>query len=204
MSMGAPGEAITGVILAGGEGSRMGGVDKGLVEVAGRPLVEHVLGTLQPQVDAVLISANRSLERYRAYGHPVITDAGSGFQGPLAGMAAALAKVHTPLTAFVPCDAPALPPDLVARLRRALEAEGAEVATAHDGERLQPAHALLRTALAGSLAADVSAGQRRIAHWFRGRRTVEVDFSDVPEAFANVDTPEERERMTALLQRTTP
>lgn len=191
--------AITGVILAGGQGSRMGGVDKGLVDLAGRPLVAHVLDALRPQVDDIIISANRSLDQYRAFGYPVVTDAEAGFQGPLAGMAAALARVGTPLAAFVPCDGPALPPDLVDRLRRALDDAGAEVAVAHDGERLQPAHALVRAELAGNLAEAVAAGERRIAFWFRSRRTVEVNFSDEAAAFANVNTPEERERLATQL-----
>lgn len=186
---------ITGVILAGGQGSRMGGVDKGLVEVGGRPLVAHVLAALSPQVDRILISANRNLATYRALGHPVVTDADAGFQGPLAGMAAALMNVETEYAVFVPCDGPRLPPTLVARLFTALREADAEVAVPHDGERLQPAHGLLRAALRERLGMDVADGERRIARWFRGRNTVEVDFSDAPEAFLNVNTPEERDRL---------
>lgn len=192
-------EGITGVILAGGQGSRMGGQDKGFVQLAGHPLVEYVLEALRPQVDGLIISANRSLDRYETYGYPVVTDTETGFQGPLAGMSAAMPHVGTPLTAFVPCDGPALPDDLIARLYRALSERDAEIAVAHDGERLQPAHALMRTALAAALAAEVAAGERRIARWFRTRRTVEVNFSDRPDAFANVNTPEERERLAARL-----
>jgi len=192
-------EGITGVILAGGQGSRMGGQDKGFVPLAERPLVEYVLAALRPQVDELVISANRSLDRYRAYGYPVVTDTETGFQGPLAGMAAAMTHVRTSLTAFVPCDGPALPRDLIDRLHRALSAEDAEIAVAHDGERLQPAHALVRTELTEALAAEVTRGERRIARWFRSRRSVEVDFSDVPDAFINVNTPEERERLAARL-----
>jgi len=190
---------ITGVILAGGQGSRMGGEDKGQVLLAGRPLASWVLDALRPQVDTVVISANRSLDAYRRYGYPVVTDTESGFQGPLAGMAAAIARITTPLALFVPCDGPVLPPDLADRLLRALEAQDAEVAVVHDGERLQPAHALLRTSLGEALAAGVAAGERRLARWFRGRECVEVDFSDVPDAFVNVNTPEDRERLAATL-----
>lgn len=192
-------EPITGVVLAGGRGSRMGNRDKGLVPLAGRPLVDHVLDALRPQVDTVIVSANRSLDTYRRYGYRVVTDTETGFQGPLAGMAAAIVHVSTPLALFVPCDGPRLPRDLARRLYQALAAADAEVAVAHDGERLQPAHSLLRAALAEELTAAVAAGERRIAHWFRGRRTVEVDFSDVADAFVNVNTPEERERLAATL-----
>jgi molybdopterin-guanine dinucleotide biosynthesis protein A len=191
-------EAITGVVLAGGRGQRMGGVDKGFVMLAGRPMVEHVLAALAPQVQTLAISANRSLERYAAYGHPVITDSDPDFQGPLAGMAAVLARIDTPLTLFVPCDGPQLPRDLAARLRAALDG-GTPAAMASDGERLQPAHALIRTELAARLAADVAAGERRIANWLRGVGAAVVDFSDQAEAFANVNTPEERDRLACQL-----
>ncbi len=191
-------ERITGVILAGGRGQRMGGEDKGLVPLAGRPMVEHVLAALAPQVDALAISANRNLERYRGYGHSVITDSDPNFQGPLAGMAAALAQATTPLALFVPCDGPRLPADLAARLHAALGPD-TPVAVAHDGERLQPAHALVRTDLARRLAAALPAGERRIAHCLRSLGAVTVDFSDQSAAFANVNTPEERDRLAREL-----
>lgn len=189
---------ITGVVLAGGRGQRMGGEDKGFVMLAGRPMVEHVLTALAPQVDALAISANRNLKRYAEYGHPVITDTHPDFQGPLAGMAAVLARVDTPLTLFVPCDGPRLPADLAARLGAALNAN-TPAAMASDGERLQPAHALMRTELAARLIADLAAGERRIANWLRGVGAAIVDFSDQAGAFANVNTPEERDRLAGEL-----
>ncbi len=187
-------ERITGVILAGGRGQRMGGEDKGFVVLAGRPMVAHVLAALTPQVDALAISANRNLERYAEYGHPVITDTDPDFQGPLAGMAGVLARVATPLTLFVPCDGPRLPADLAARLSAALNAD-TPPAMASDGERLQPAHALVRTELASRLTADLAGGERRIANWLRSVGAVIVDFSDQADAFANVNTPQERDRL---------
>lgn len=190
---------ITGVILAGGRGQRMGGEDKGLVNLAGRPMTAHVLTALAPQVSAILISANRNVATYEAFGHPVIRDSAADFQGPLAGMAAALRQVETPLALFVPCDAPCLPADLAARLRAALDAD-TPAACAHDGERLQPAHALVRRDLAPALEAAVTAGERRIAHWLRQVGAATVDYSDQPEAFLNVNTPEERDRLAQRIE----
>jgi molybdopterin-guanine dinucleotide biosynthesis protein A len=124
---------ITGVILAGGEGRRLGGVDKGLQELRGRPMVQWVLERLAPQVDTVLISANRNLQRYAAFGCPVLPDRIPDFAGPLAGLHAALTQAATPLVATVPCDSPFLPADLVARLHAALMADQAELAVARAG-----------------------------------------------------------------------
>lgn len=183
---------ITGVILAGGQGRRMGGRDKGLVDFQGRPLIEWVLAVVEPQVEAVLINANRNQARYGDYGHPVVTDALGDYQGPLAGFAAAMARVDTPLMLTVPCDGPMLPGDLAARLRAGLEAGQAEIAVAHDGDRMQPVYALLRTDLLPSLEAFLGEGERKIDRWYARHRMVTVDFSDRPETFANLNSPEDR------------
>ncbi|ROR32320.1 molybdenum cofactor guanylyltransferase MobA [Inmirania thermothiophila] len=188
---------VTGAVLAGGRGRRMGGRDKGLLELAGRPLAAHILDALRPQCEALLINANRNREAYEALGVPVVGDALAGFQGPLAGFAAALAAATTPLVATVPCDSPLVPPDLVARLRAALEAAGAEIAVAHDGRRLQPVFALLRRELLPSLEAYLAAGDRKIDLWYPRHRTVEVDFSDRPEAFMNANEPEQLAELAA-------
>ncbi|MBA1147119.1 molybdenum cofactor guanylyltransferase [Ectothiorhodospiraceae bacterium WFHF3C12] len=191
--------AVTGVILAGGRGSRMGEQDKGLMLLAGRPLVEHVLDALRPQVGAIMISANRNLERYRSLGFHVVRDAQPGFQGPLAGIASALSAIDTPLAAFVPCDGPLLPDDLVARLRHALAQARAEVALPHDGERIQPAFALMRSDLREALTEAVRGGERRLGYWLQSRRVVEVDFRDRPGAFANVNTPTDLDQLARTL-----
>lgn len=191
--------SVTGIILAGGRGQRMGGEDKGLVALAGRPMAAHVLAALAPQVDTILISANRNVATYEAFGYPVIRDSEADFQGPLAGMAAALKRVDTRLALFVPCDAPCLPADLAARLDAALDAD-TPAACVHDGERLQPAHALVRRELAPALEAAVAAGERRIAHWLRQVGAASVDFSDQPEAFLNVNTPEERDHLAQRIK----
>lgn len=191
---------VSGVILAGGEARRMGGNDKGLVQLAGRPMVEHVLAALRPQVEHVLINANRNHDAYRRFGVPVIADTMSGFQGPLAGMAAALRAVTTPLLVTVPCDSPFVPDCLVARLTRALDDAGADLATAHDGTRMQPVFALLRVELAESLELFLAGGGRKIDRWFADHRVASADFSDQPDTFLNVNTAEEVARIEGRLR----
>jgi molybdopterin-guanine dinucleotide biosynthesis protein A len=175
----------------------MGGNDKGLVRVAGRPMLEHVLEGLRPQVDFVLINANRNRDFYARYGLPLVADALDGFQGPLAGMASSMRVASTPWLVTVPCDSPFVPPLLVRRLCAALQAQDAEIATVHDGDRMHPVFTLLRTDLAGSLEDFLARGERKIDRWFAGHRTAVADFSDQPELFMNVNTPEELERVEA-------
>ncbi|MBI2992637.1 MAG: molybdenum cofactor guanylyltransferase [Gammaproteobacteria bacterium] len=182
---------MTGVILAGGEARRMGGGDKGLVPLAGRPMIEYVLDVLRPQVSGVLINANRNLETYARLGCPVIADEFPGFNGPLAGMASALRAVRTPYLATVPCDSPFVPADLVARLAAALEQAGADICVAHNGERMQPVFSLMRSNLIDSLLLFLKRGGRKIDQWHAGHRTAIADFSDKPETFMNVNTPDE-------------
>jgi len=186
---------ITALVLAGGRGRRMGGRDKGLVELRGRPLAAHVIDAIAPQVEAVLINANRNGDRYGAFGWPVVSDALTDYQGPLAGFAVGMAASTTPLLLTLPCDGPMVAPDLAERLAGALEGAGADIAVAHDGSRMQPVYALLRCALLPSLEAFLAAGDRKIDLWYEGHHTVNVDFSDFPEQFTNVNTPEERARL---------
>lgn len=183
---------ITGVVLAGGRGRRMGGRDKGLVEFQGRPLIAWVLDALAPQVDALIINANRNTERYADFGYPVVADGLDGFQGPLAGFASGMAYARTPLILTVPCDGPMLPDDLAVRLRKALDEAGAEIAVVSDGQRMQPVYALLSTGLLSSLQAFLGEGARKIDRWYLRHRSVTVDFSDRPETFANINSPEDR------------
>lgn len=190
---------VTAIILAGGRATRMGGMDKGLVELAGRPMIAHVLAALAPQVDRVIINANRNLDRYAAFGWPVAPDEDSGFLGPLAGLAAGLSAATTPLVLTAPCDSPLVAPDLVARLYSALENEAAEIAVPFDGERLQPVFALVRRELRDSLAAYLGGGDRKIDRWFAQHRLARVDFSDRPENFVNVNDPDERAAVEAKL-----
>jgi molybdopterin-guanine dinucleotide biosynthesis protein A len=180
--------AVTGVVLAGGQGSRMGGIDKGLVAFRGRPLVAHVIDRLRPQVDAILINANRNPEAYGAFGHPVISDEIAGFAGPLAGFERGLAHAATDLVVTVPCDSPFLPADLVARLRSALEASQADLAVARTGDQPHPVFCLMRRSVHQSLLAFLGAGERKIDRWYAQLPRVEVSFDDAPDAFANINT----------------
>jgi molybdopterin-guanine dinucleotide biosynthesis protein A len=190
-----PRQVITGLILAGGRGQRLGGVDKGLLPLHGRPLVAHVLARLKPQVGAVVISANRHRERYTEMGCPVVSDALPDYPGPLAGIAAGLRVAVTPYLAVVPCDAPRLPLDLVERLYRALAGAQAEIAIAHDGRHVQPVFALIARTLLPDLLAYLEEGGRGVERWCQRKRLAIADFADEPEGFVNVNEPEEYARL---------
>jgi molybdopterin-guanine dinucleotide biosynthesis protein A len=194
-----PRESVTGLVLAGGLGRRMGGEDKGLIELAGRPLIEHVLVGLRPQVGPVFINANRNLDRYGAYGHPVIADTLQGYLGPLAGVLSAMQRLETDFLVTAPCDAPRIAPDLVGRLYAACLAGDADVAVATDGERQHPVFLLLRAGIAPALKAYLASGGRKIDTWFASVRTAEAAFPDEPATFVNVNDPEERQRVEAQL-----
>lgn len=176
----------------------MAGADKGLVELDGRPMIAYVLAALQAQAGCILISANRNLDRYRELGHPVLPDPGPGFAGPLAGMAALMAATQAPWLLVVPCDSPAVPLDLGPRLWQAAQARGADAAVVQVHGRLQPVFALLRGTLRQRLRADWGTGSRRAGDWLRAQAMVAVDFSDCADRFANVNTPEERERLAQV------
>ena len=180
---------IGGIVLAGGLGRRMGGVDKGLQPLHGRPMVEHVLARLAPQVDEIVINANQNLERYAALGHRVVSDRVGGFAGPLAGLHAGLATLSQPLAVTVPCDSPFLPADLVTRLRDQLGAN--DLAVAKTGEQPHPVFALVRRSVAGNLEAFLAGGGRKIDAWYASLRVVEVAFDDEADAFRNINTLEE-------------
>jgi molybdopterin-guanine dinucleotide biosynthesis protein A len=183
--------AVTGLVLAGGQGSRMGGVDKGLAPFRGRPMVAHVLERLAPQVDEILVNANRNPEAYAAFGHRVIADEIPGFAGPLAGFERGLAHARGELVATVPCDSPFLPPDLVPRLRAALESANADLAVAKTGAQAHPVFCLMRRAVHASLERFLASGQRKIDKWYAALAVVEVAFDDEAEAFANINTRDE-------------
>ncbi len=183
---------ITGVILAGGQGSRMGGQDKGLLELHGRPLLKQLLAALQPQVDTVLINANRNQAHYQQYQYPVISDVLVGYQGPLAGFAAAMQAATTPYILTIPCDCPAVAPDMAKRLLAALQRDQAEIAVAHDGERLQSVHALIPVSLLPSLQAFLANGDRKLDLWYAQHRMATADFADCRHMFHNINTPEQQ------------
>jgi molybdopterin-guanine dinucleotide biosynthesis protein A len=180
---------ITGLVLAGGRGNRMGGVDKGLQRLRGEPLVVHAIRRLAPQVGVVMLNANRHLDQYAEYGLPVWPDADVDFAGPLAGFLAGLVHCATPWLATVPCDSPRFPTDLVARLAAGLGAASAAIAvTTSDGLRqVQPVFCLLRRELQGDLATWLAAGERKIDRWLARVGCAEVAFADA-DAFYNANT----------------
>ena len=190
--------AITGLILAGGRGSRMGGVDKGLQNHAGMPMAMHALLRLAPQVGQVLINANRNLGAYESMGVPVWPDTVPDYAGPLAGFLTGLERCETAFLATVPCDSPMFPLDLVQRLAALLEGEDADIAmaaTVEDGTvRTHPVFCLMRTEVTESLVRFTHGGQRKIDRWTAQHRCVEVTFDDA-QAFANANTPDELRRL---------
>jgi len=182
---------ITGIVLAGGMGRRMGGIDKGLVELDGRPMVAHVLARLAPQVGAVLINANQNGDRYAQFGYPVIADAVGGFAGPLAGLHAGMSEAKTPLVVTVPCDSPFLPLDLVARLATAIARDDAQLAVAQTLGQPHPVFALVRRDVLPHLASFLRGGGRKIDAWYASLRVALVPFDDVADAFRNINTAAE-------------
>ena len=194
-----PKTEITGVILAGGEARRMGGGDKGLVDLCGKPLVEHALAALSPQVNAIIINANRNQDRYAVYGYPVVADKRQGFQGPLAGMLSCLEATKTEFMVTAPCDSPLLPDDLVARLFRQLSEDEADISVAHNGDRMQPVFTLMPISLAPSMQAFLDGGDRKIDRWFEQHKLAVTDFSDKPECFRNINNPADLAQMEEQL-----
>jgi molybdopterin-guanine dinucleotide biosynthesis protein A len=182
---------LTGVVLAGGEARRMGGQDKGLVLFRGRPLAAYALDALAAVAGQVRVNANRHQAEYAKLGYPVIGDGSTQFNGPLAGMLAALRTASTPHVLIVPCDCPLLRPDALRRLYLALLENQAEAAVAYDGERLHPVFAALDRRLATSLQSYLDQGQRKVEYWLRQHNPLRVDFSGEPELFRNANTPEE-------------
>jgi molybdopterin-guanine dinucleotide biosynthesis protein A len=180
---------VTGIVLAGGQGRRMGGVDKGLQLLHGRPMVEHVLARLAPQVGEILINANQNLEAYARFGHRVVPDAIGGFAGPLAGLHAGLGAAKHPLALTVPCDSPFLPADLFFRLNDRLQKN--DLAVAKTGDQAHPVFSLVRVSVLEHLAKFLAAGGRKIDAWYSTLNIVEVPFDDEAEAFRNINTREE-------------
>ncbi|HAA44728.1 MAG: molybdopterin-guanine dinucleotide biosynthesis protein A [Halomonas sp. 54_146] len=200
-----PTHELTGMVLAGGEGRRMGGRDKGLEPFAGLPLVAHLVKRLEGQVAELLVNANRNADAYRLFADRVIADlvmegAEGGFKGPLMGIYSGLRAAKTPWLLVVPCDSPALPNDLVARMVAGIASANGEhdIAVAFDGERLHPVVALLRTSLADDLAATLAEGERKIDRWYARHGWCKVDMSDCPDAFANLNTEEEKQRLESV------
>lgn len=194
-----PRERPTGVILAGGQSRRFGGEDKGLQLLGGRPLVEYVMVRLAPQVGRLVISANRHLETYAALGVEVMPDSLPDAPGPLAGILAVLSRSETSWLVTTPCDNPFLPRDLARRLLDTQRRTRAKLCVAHDGNRLQPLYALVSRNSIPSLTDYLESGQRRVEAWFRQEGAGIADFSDCPDDFINLNTPEDLARAHSRL-----
>jgi molybdopterin-guanine dinucleotide biosynthesis protein A len=182
-------ERVTGIVLAGGRGSRMGGVDKGLQPLRGRPMVAWVLERIAPQVDEIVVNANQNLDAYAGFGHRVVPDSLGGFAGPLAGLHAGLQAASHPLAVTVPCDSPFLPLDLVLRLKEKLSNN--DLAVAKTGDQPHPVFALVRRSVLPHLERFLAGGGRKIDAWYATLAVVEVSFDDQPDAFRNINTLEE-------------
>lgn len=186
---------IDAVILAGGMARRMGGNDKGLVDLNGQAMICHTLDKLSSQVDNIMINANRNQAQYEQWGYRVFSDEDSGYLGPLAGMVTALKQTQAEYLLVVPCDCPMLPDDLAKRLLAALTEKNADIAVASDGEREQPVVLLLKPQLAASMQAFLDAGERKIDFWYRQHQVAIESFADQPNAFVNVNTPEQKQQL---------
>ena len=182
-------DGITGIVLAGGQGRRMGGVDKGLQVLHGRPMVAHVIARLAPQVDDVIINANQNLADYEQLGHRVVPDAIGGFQGPLAGLHAGLRATSHPLALTAPCDSPFLPMDLAERLHSYLGSR--DIAVAKTGDQAHPVFSLVRVSVLHHLSVFLADGGRKIDAWYSTLDVIEVPFDDEADAFRNINTREE-------------
>ncbi|MDA1117395.1 MAG: molybdenum cofactor guanylyltransferase [Proteobacteria bacterium] len=182
-------DGVSGIVLAGGQGRRMGGVDKGLQPLHGKPMVAWALERLAPQVDEIIVNANQNLETYASFGHRVVADAVGGFAGPLAGLHAGLTAASHPLAVTVPCDSPFLPLDLVARLHTALGEN--DLAVAKTGDQPHPVFSLVRRSVLDHLGAFLGDGGRKIDAWYASLKVVEVRFDDQADAFRNINTREE-------------
>jgi molybdopterin-guanine dinucleotide biosynthesis protein A len=191
MSAAIPPAAVTGIVLAGGQGRRMGGVDKGLVAFRGAPMVAAVIERLAPQVGDIVVNANQNAAAYAALGHRVVPDTVGGFAGPLAGLHAGLAAASTPWVVTVPCDSPFLPRDLVERLAAGVAEAGAQLAVARTFDQPHPVFALVRTDVRTHLEAFLAGGGRKIDAWYATLAVVEVAFDDEADAFRNINTRDE-------------
>jgi len=193
-------QIFTGVILAGGQAQRMGGQDKGLIELNGSPMVQYVLEAIVPQVNKVIINANRNQDIYSHYGHEVIGDEFEGFFGPLAGMASSMRAVNTPFMLTVPCDSPFVPDDLAKRLYLQMITKETDISVAHDGSRIQPVFVLLKTSLLDSMLDFLNKGERKIDKWFEKHRLAVTNFSDKPDTFININNRDDLSMIESRLK----
>ena len=183
--------SISAVILAGGQAKRMGGVDKGLQPLQGKPLFQFIYDRLHSQVEHISVNANRNQAIYAVAGLPVFGDNIEGFQGPLSGILTALERSETDFVLFVPCDSPFFPDNLLEKLKSAVVFHGVSIAYVHDGEREHPTFCLMARSLKEKLAAHLATGERRMLQLMRQNGAVSVDFSENKAAFTNINTLDE-------------
>jgi molybdopterin-guanine dinucleotide biosynthesis protein A len=179
---------VTGVILAGGRAQRMNNQDKGLVNFKGRPMISYAIAALAPVVGCILINANRNIDQYRQFGWPVISDQTDSFDGPLAGILAAMNHADADVLVVIPCDSPLIKSEHLQKLLLTRAETNADVAVAFDGVRLHPVFLAIKTGLQVSLQEYLASGQRKVAVWLEQQNLVEVDFSGESEIFSNINT----------------
>ncbi len=192
---------ITAIIISGGRASRMGGIDKGLISLNGKPLVKHVIERISPQVDEVLINANRELTQYKAFGLPVLKDENADFIGPLAGFSLGLHHAKHDLVLTVPCDVPLLPEDLVARLSIELTKHDADIVVANSEENAHPIISLCKKNILPSLIQYIDDGERKISTWQKNQHYREVEFNAFGHAFYNVNTQSDLVKLAKLINK---
>ncbi len=190
-------EDITAIILAGGQGRRLGGIDKGLLELNQRPLIEYVIDSITPQVASLAISANRNQDKYSGYGVDVIADLKNDYQGPLSGMASVMKSVRTSHVLAVPCDMPAIPADLVGRMTAVLNNSGCNIAVVHDGRRIQNALVLMATELHKEINTFLASGGRAVIDWLAIHDIAVADFIGSEELFDSINTQDDVDRFQA-------
>lgn len=191
---------VSGLILCGGQGRRMLGKDKGWVEISGQPMIERVMERIKPQVDEILINANRNIKRYRQFNQAIVEDIMTGYQGPLAGILSAMSISGNSFLACVPCDCPFFPMDLVARMLAVQQSSAADIVSVSDGYRTHPVFALIKTDLQSSLEDYLQSGQRKIDRWYGQHNYQLVEYSNAPHFFENINTPEQLELAQRRIQ----
>ena len=186
-----PSEEVTGVVLAGGRATRMGGQDKGLLQLADNTIAGRITDQLSTQVADILINANRNIEAYAKLGYKVVSDSLSNFQGPLAGMLTGLHHAKTDWVLTVPCDGPFIDQQYAKRMFEAVSQTSNLIAVATDGNRLQPVYALIHKSLAENLTQFLASGERKIDRWYQQHQFSEVAFPGDNQMFININTPEQ-------------
>lgn len=182
---------ISAIILSGGRATRMNGLDKGLIVLQNKPLIQHVIERLTPQVDEIIINANREISAYKKFGLQVLQDEHENFIGPLAGFSLGLTHAKHDYVLTVPCDSPQLPQDLAERLMKYLLNHDADIAIAISKDNLYPVFSLSKKSMLPSLTHYLQQGERKVSTWQKSLKYVVVDFSDDPDAFINLNTLED-------------